>query len=492
MRSEYDERISVRVGDVLADKYRVERVLGSGGMGVVVAARHLGLDERVAIKLLHPDSLTNTEAVLRFEREARAAAKIKSEHVARVSDVGTLDNGSPYMIMEYLDGEDLADWVMKRGPLAVDQAVEFILQTCEAMAEAHGLGIVHRDLKPANLFCIRRPDGQLSIKVLDFGISKFADSGPGLDVTHANAVMGSPLYMSPEQMVSARSVDARTDIWSLGIILYELISGRTPFCGANLPEVCISIASKPTPPLRPTRPDAPAQLDAVLARCLQKDRKKRYSNVAELAVDLAPFAPKRAQALVRRIARVVQSTGSAEGGIAIPPSSNPSSEPSNQATLASWGHTDAKGRHHRAGLLGVAAMVGIGVGAVAATMMLQKSAPELAGAAEGIHPSASSIAIAASAPSGAEHTLTAKDAGATAVSSAEAFVTPAPAPTQSPLAASRLVLSPSSSQPDRVSRPAAGRPAAAAPRASVVPPENASKNATPPANKSKTELGGRL
>ena len=178
MRGEYDDRIAVREGDVLAEKYRVECVLGTGGMGIVVAARHLRLDERVAIKFLHPDALSNVEAVARFEREARAAAKIKSEHVARVSDVGTLDNGCPYMIMEYLEGEDLAQWVQQRGPLAIDQAVEFILQTCEAMAEAHGLGIVHRDLKPANLFCIRRADGLLAIKVLDFGISKVTGSRP--------------------------------------------------------------------------------------------------------------------------------------------------------------------------------------------------------------------------------------------------------------------------------------------------------------------------
>ena len=257
-----DARIAVREGDVLVGKYRVERVLGSGGMGTVVAARHLRLDERVAIKLLHPEALSNREAVARFEREARAAAKIKSEHVARVSDVGTLDNGCPYMVMEYLEGEDLAQWVDQRGPIASEQAVEFILQTCEAMAEAHTLGIVHRDLKPANLFCIRRPDGQRWIKVLDFGISKLAD--PGVDMTHANAVMGSPLYMSPEQMVSARSVDARTDIWSMGVILYELITGEGAFRGDNYPEVCMQVATKPPPKVRAKVPEAPPGLDDVI------------------------------------------------------------------------------------------------------------------------------------------------------------------------------------------------------------------------------------
>ncbi len=161
----------VREGDVLAGKFRIERVLGQGGMGVVVAATHIQLDERVALKFLLPEALINSDAVARFAREARAAVKIKSEHVARVSDVGTLESGSPYMVMEYLHGQDLADWVRDRGAMPISDAVEFVLQACEALAEAHALGIVHRDLKPANLFVTLRADGTPCVKVLDFGIS---------------------------------------------------------------------------------------------------------------------------------------------------------------------------------------------------------------------------------------------------------------------------------------------------------------------------------
>ena len=205
-------------GDVIAGKYRVERVLGAGGMGVVVAALHLQLDERVALKLLSTSAAGNEEATARFLREARAAVKIKSEHVARVSDVGTLENGVPYMVMEYLDGTDLARWLAGRGVLPVEQAVDFLLQAGEAIAEAHTLGIVHRDLKPANLFCSKKPDGRLCIKVLDFGISKVtAPGGPGgtdggqHDLTRTATVVGTPTYMSPEQMLASRLVDLRTD-----------------------------------------------------------------------------------------------------------------------------------------------------------------------------------------------------------------------------------------------------------------------------------------
>lgn len=161
-----------REGETIAGKYRVERTLGQGGMGVVVAARHLHLQQSVAIKFLRPELMGGGEAVERFQREARAAVRIQNEHVARVLDVGALDSGVPYIVMEYLDGVDLAAWIEKQGPVPARQAVDFVLQACEALAEAHSLGIVHRDLKPANLFCIRRPDGALFVKVLDFGISR--------------------------------------------------------------------------------------------------------------------------------------------------------------------------------------------------------------------------------------------------------------------------------------------------------------------------------
>jgi len=324
MHDDLENSAGVQPGEVLAGKYRVERVLGVGGMGVVVAATHLQLEERVAIKFLLPAMLRNPEVVGRFAREARAAVKIKNEHVARVSDVGTLDGGAPYMVMEFLEGEDLAAWLLQRGPLPVEQAVDFVLQACVAVADAHGLGIVHRDLKPANLFCVRRSDGQFVIKVLDFGISKVAELGgsrPGMEATKTTAIMGSPLYMSPEQMRSAKDVDAQTDIWALGIVLYELLTGTPPFVGDSFAEVAIGVATGSFAPVRSFRPDAPPGLEAVILKSLEKEKGRRYGNVAELALALADFGPKRSRHSIERIVGIIQASGLSKSALVLPPSS---------------------------------------------------------------------------------------------------------------------------------------------------------------------------
>jgi eukaryotic-like serine/threonine-protein kinase len=287
--------IQVREGDLLAGKYRIERVIGVGGMGIVVAARHEQLDQPVAIKFVRDDVLDNDEAVERFLREARSAARLKSEHVARVLDVGRLESGAPYMVMELLEGNDLGQALTRDGPMVPETAVALMLQVCEAVAEAHAAGIVHRDLKPENLFLTRTVGGSAKMKVLDFGVSKAISlvNDPKANLTRTRAVLGSPLYMPPEQLRSSRDVDVRGDVWALGVVLFELLTNRSPFEAETMPELCLKVVSEPPLSLAELRPGLPPGLVAVVDRCLQKDRNQRYANAAELALALEAFAPWR-------------------------------------------------------------------------------------------------------------------------------------------------------------------------------------------------------
>ncbi|HEY3359403.1 MAG TPA: serine/threonine-protein kinase, partial [Polyangia bacterium] len=304
-------------GELIAGKYEVESILGVGGMGAVVAARHHGLGHSVAIKFLLPDALANAEGLARFLREARALVRLRSEHVVRVMDVDTLPGGAPYVVMERLHGQDLAQALAARGPLPPAEAVGYVLQACAAVAEAHALGIVHRDLKPANLFVTAGPDGAPLIKVLDFGISKVVDlgAGDGAGLTASSALMGTPAFMSPEQIRSARDVDGRTDIWAFGAVLYQLLGGAPPFAGDNLVAVCAAILAAEAPALGRVRPEVPPGLERVVSRCLEKDPARRYPTVAHLARALLPFAPPGCAALVARIERTA--------GVAPPPAAPP-------------------------------------------------------------------------------------------------------------------------------------------------------------------------
>lgn len=330
----------VYAGQILGGKYRVDRVLGAGGMGVVVAATHLQLDERIAIKFLLPEALANPEAVARFGREAKAAVKIRGEHVARVIDVGAFENGAPYMVMEYLEGRDLSALIRDRGAVDPAYAVDAVLQACEALAEAHALGIVHRDLKPANLFMTRRPDGTPCVKVLDFGISKLTNPGVAYDITKTTAIMGSPLYMSPEQMTASRQVDARTDVWAIGVVLYELLTGRVPFSAETLPEICGLILTVAPAPIRDFSPSVPEGLQAVVLRCLEKDRERRFANVSHLAQALAPYGSRATSRSVERIARILGSPNAAD---LAPESVAGHTQGFGPSTQANWGKTGAGG-----------------------------------------------------------------------------------------------------------------------------------------------------
>ncbi len=281
--------------NAVVGKYRIVRKLGEGGMGVVSEAIHTRLQQRVALKMLLPDVIDLPDVVSRFDREARAASRLKSENAARVLDVDVSEGGLPYMVMEFLDGSDLGNILERGGALPVADAVDYVLQACNAMAEAHAAGVIHRDLKPSNLF-VTQTDGGPRVKVLDFGISK-VENDADARVTATQTVVGTPLYMSPEQVRSAKHVDARTDIWSLGIILYELLANRTPFEGSTT-AAAVAICVDSPPPLSTYRSDVPAGLEEAILKALQKEPAARFPNVKALAEAIAPFGTGAIQAPV--------------------------------------------------------------------------------------------------------------------------------------------------------------------------------------------------
>ncbi|HEX8789712.1 MAG TPA: protein kinase [Polyangiaceae bacterium] len=301
-------RSLLATGEVIAGKYRIERVIGRGGMAEVYAAHHEILQQTVALKVLLPSIAESKEASARFLNEARSAARIRGEHVATVMDVGTLPSGAAYMVLEYLEGDDLEAYADKHAPLPPSEAVDYVLDALQAIAQAHALGIIHRDLKPSNLFLARRPDGSTVVKVLDFGISKGARS-PGASIdAHATAsqvILGSPYYMAPEQARSAKSVDPRADIWAVGVILHRLLTGALPLVGETLTELLLAIVTDEPPPIRQLRPDLPEELEAIVLRCLRKNPAERFANVAELASALKPFASKEAGAAIKSITRTL-------------------------------------------------------------------------------------------------------------------------------------------------------------------------------------------
>jgi serine/threonine-protein kinase len=281
-------------------------------MGVIVAATHLQLEQQVALKVFRGDLGVDQEAAARFKREAKAAAQIRSEHVARVLDAGVAEDEIPYIVMEYLEGRTLDKVIAEQGPLEVQMAVEIIVQACEGLAEAHARGIVHRDIKPSNLFLVERSHNWQMVKLLDFGISKVAlagggsvsGSGPAPDLS-TKVMMGTPCYMSPEQLRSTGTVDHRSDIWSLGATLYELLAGTAPFDPTQgFLDLADSILLKPLIALRDLRREVPEALDAVVARCLSKDRRARYDTAGELAMALLPFAPPRSAVHAERAASI--------------------------------------------------------------------------------------------------------------------------------------------------------------------------------------------
>ncbi|HEX8790363.1 MAG TPA: serine/threonine-protein kinase [Polyangiaceae bacterium] len=436
-------------GHVIAGKFIVEQVLGIGGMGVVVSAKHMHLGQKVAIKFLRKDAAKSQEAINRFLREARSAVGLQSAHVVRVMDVGVLEDGMPYMVMEHLQGTDLNRVLEQRKTLPAQEAVDYVLQGMEAIAEAHALGIVHRDLKPANLFLTRSPDGSPLVKVLDFGISKSADSltSQQQSLTATSAIMGSPLYMSPEQLRSSKNVDVRTDVWALGVIVYELLAGVPPFEADTVTGLCAKIAADPATPLRSVNPGISVALEAVVMRCLEKDMAKRYATVADLALSLHPFGSTEGKRAAERIARIAKPAGSSgsfvvsSGEPSVPGASSGSHISTGYAeTQANWQTMGAQRRRRNTTLV----FVGVGalaVGSLVAVLGYRSTHPKpSAAAAADIAPPALSTIPSASAP-----------------------VTLAPPPGIDPSASASAPAAPSASAPPVVVAPPPARPGWGAP-----------------------------
>jgi len=421
--SDLDPRSFTRVpAAVFADaqfmkKYELERELGIGGAGVVVCARHRELDERVAIKFLLSGS-ESIEAVTRFRREARAAHRVKSEHVVGIVDVSTTNTGVPYVVMEYLEGTDLERMLLESPDLQlpVRDAVEFVLQACEALAECHAIGIVHRDLKPSNLFCTHGADGLPIIKVLDFGISKLGTVTVDEAMTGRHAIMGSPRYMSPEQFATPADVDRRTDIWALGVILYELVTGKAPFVGNTLIGIWERVKTVTPEPIEALRRDAPRGLGPIVLRCLEKNCDDRYQSVAELAKALLPLASERMRATVARVVRILEAPGVSTASLSLPPSGRPSTDGATSVSVHSEPVAPQRGSKNLGFALlaagGVIGLVWVATRPNPSPSSSAVSSPASGPSATAVHvvppPVATETASTASAPSSAPATASAE------------------------------------------------------------------------------------
>ncbi|MDP3276973.1 MAG: serine/threonine-protein kinase [Deltaproteobacteria bacterium] len=310
------------IGSFVAGKYRLIRVLGRGGMGVVYEAEHSMTKRRVAVKVLHAHHLQTGDAGKRFINEAQAAGRVSHPNVVEVLDAGEESDRSLYLVLELLQGHDLATVLMRQRRIDVADAITIIAQVLQALAVAHAGGIVHRDIKPENIFLTRTVAGDQHVKILDFGISKAMNPGDGqaLNVTQTNTTVGTPHYMSPEQARGERGLDARADLWAVGVVLYECLSGRVPFDGETYNDQIVKVITEPHPPLSSF--DVPLELSRIVDRALEKDRTRRYLRAADMLEDVRLFIERH-----REYAAVPANVLRAPQNLPEPPSPSPTNKP---------------------------------------------------------------------------------------------------------------------------------------------------------------------
>lgn len=498
----------VELGSVIAGRYRIDRALGAGTMGVVVAAWHLELEQAVAIKFLNPAVLGAAEALERFRREARAAARIKSEHVVRVLDVGALPDGLPFIVMELLRGRSLEDELLARGPLPASEAVSYVLQAIDALSEAHASGIVHRDLKPANLFVAERPDRSSLVKVLDFGISKVMGDAMGMGLTRTGMIVGSPLYMAPEQLRSTKSVDQRADVWALGTILFQLLTARTPYNAESAPDLYAMLLRDPPTAITLFRNDLPDGLEAIIMRCLEREPERRFQNVGELADALSPLAPPSSRIHADRARRVLVGASPSSNlmpAVSQPPAvsfrneQRPAAQDvsastggggplivTNRKTLRSGGDTQSTSKPWLP--IAAVALLGIGVGGYFWAQRTAVTPTVDAAQAQTVSPAA------LPAPPVAEPAAAAAALPAPSVLSVVPVPSEAPsAPTVAPAPPNNVGVQPAASPPVRVAVPVRAAPAPAKPAVSALPPAPpaAASVAPQPSIRALSNFGGR-